>query len=165
LNSLDLGPALVALTTVPSGAGTDSQTAAEIESVKAESDPALSNVARPAYLPDGMTFFGATIVRSPVQLTVTIYLDPNTGKGVTLAQSSIKTAQPPNGSKATIWAPGIDIVEVDVAGAKAAHVVISGDPAWKGSKSSLVWLGGETVYQLSGRGTSDDELIEIAASV
>jgi hypothetical protein len=164
MEKVDLGEVQVKVTPVPTGKAQPAPQMELRDGVK-DGDPALNDMARPKHLPAGMAFADATVVSAPVRMIVSIYYDPDSSRSVMLAQSPVAGLASPAGEKATLFAVGESVDEVTISGEKAAKVTISSASQGRGAKTSVVWRSGENVYQLSGRGTSEAELIEIAASV
>ena len=164
MTEIDLGQVIVALTPVPGGPSSDAG-AVRMETVSDATSPMLGGLKRPKNLPDGLTFLDANVVTAPVRMIVATYYNPDSSRSVTLAQTPVADLKAGATGKTTVYAVGEDLDEVAVAGSKAAQVTISADPAWRGARASIVWLSGEAVCQLSGRGTSVEELVKIASSV
>ena len=164
MNEIDLGAVRVALTEVPTGA---SQPAAQVDmrNISNESEATASGLSKPAFIPADLTFADGTLVRSPVSMVIATYHDPKAGRSVTIAQTPLSSLKVSDGKKASIFAPGVDLEPIEINGKAAVRVTISTQADWRGSRHSLVWIGGDHVFQLNGRGTSDSELLEIAASV
>jgi hypothetical protein len=165
MDEIDLGAIRVALTPVPTGVPSDAPQEVHVKQVASKGDASLRDLSKPAYLPAGLAFSNASVITGPVEIIVATFTDSTTGKSVTLAQMPVSGLKAPDGGKGTVYAVGEDLEEVEVAGRRAARVTVSRDPGWRGARTGLVWLGGANVFQLSGRGTSEAELLEVAASV
>ena len=163
MNEIDLGAVRVVLTAVPTGAGS-AATEVEIQDLTSEFDALAEGFNKPAFVPAGLTFAECSVVRAPVRMMVATYHDPKSRRGVTIAQTPIASLKASE-VKASVFAPGEDLEEVRLDGKMAARVIISSKSDWRGARHSLVWVSGDNVYQLNGRGTTDSELVEIAASV
>ena len=165
MNEIDLGPVSVALATVPTGGGKVPSNLPEYRSYGDETDTALRDLTKPAILPQGLAFLDATLFRSPIQMAIWTYADQATGRSVTLARTPLSGLKQAGEQKPIVFVPGQSLQEAEVGGARGAKVVVSEDPLWRGSRTSLVWLKGDSVLQITGRGVTEEELAETAGSV
>ena len=167
MSEIDLGPVKVALAAMPTGEGSrvDQSASPDFRHYTNAEDKALAGLVRPAYMPNGLEFFDAALIRSPIEMVITTYYDEKTGRSLTLAETPLEQLKETPGGKRTVFAPGQSLYEVRVGVLDGARVVISEEPDWRGARTSLVWLKGGSVFQLTGRGIGDDEVGEIAASV
>lgn len=167
MSELDLGAIRVVLVPIPTGKGEepDSSAPPQMEQVDTPSAAIDRGVRSPDFVPAGLRFLKATLVNSPVSVAVSAYHDKDTGRSFTLAQTPLDQLPTQDAEKPTVFAPGIDLEEVRIGLVKGARVTISTNPQWQGARYSLVWLKGESVYQLSGRRLEDDEVANIASSV
>jgi hypothetical protein len=165
MDQLDLGPVTVMLAAIPDPNATSGPPAVPptYRVFTDETDDALKELARPATLPSGLDFLDATVLEAPVRMTIWTYADQASGRTITLASSPIAPAQ--SGGKPAVFVPGRDLEQASLGGATAARVVVSTDPHWRGSRATLVWVRGDSVLQITGRGVSDAELAAAAASL
>ena len=98
-------------------------------------------------------------------MAIWTYADAATGRSLTLARSPLSSIKPGASGKPVVYVPGETLHAGDVAGAAAARIVVSEDPAWRGARTTLVWLKKDAVFQISGRGLDDTELASAAESI
>jgi hypothetical protein len=167
MTDIDLGKVTVALAQLPTtGHPTSARAPApDYQTYTDEAAGALSSLPRPSRLPAGLSFLDATLIRSPVEIAIWTYADAATGRSLTVARSPLSSIKPGATGKPVVYVPGEALHEGDVAGVAAARVVVSQDPAWRGARTTLVWLKEAAVFQVSGRGLDEAELASAAESI
>lgn len=165
MTEIELGPVTVALVQVPSGKAAPGAAAPAPDYLFSTDEDEVRSLPRPARLPAGLDFLDATLFRAPAQVDIWTYADQASGRSLTLVRTGTDALPRGAAGSPVVYVPGQDLREAKIAGGTAVHVVISEDPAWRGPRTTFVWMKDDSVLQISGRGLSDQELEETAASI